>query len=258
MHGSSSFAGTDAQRLKEWEWALSNHDVRAIFCARGGYGLTRILDDIDISRLQKDPVWIVGFSDITAMHLALRKVQVASLHALMPVQYDYEGVSLSLDSLHTFLFNGKLEYNIGARTLQHGSTIAPVTGGNLSLITESLGTPTELDSSGCILFIEEIDEYLYKIDRMLNQLKRAGKFADIAGLILGDFSDMKDTSIPFGKTLEEIILSYVDPSIPVAMHLPMGHENYNLALPLNLPVHFAASRNAVNITCDHSHLHRVS
>ncbi len=252
------FAGTDGQRLEEWEWALSTPGIKAIFCARGGYGLTRIVDDIDLSALQQNPVWIVGFSDITALHLALKKRDLASLHALMPVQYGYEGVDKSLESLHTFLFDGKLNYTPDGKILQTGETIAPVVGGNLSLLAESLGTASEIESAGCILFIEEIDEYLYKVDRMMNQLRRAGKFENITGLILGDFSDIKDTAIPFGKTLDEIIHSYISPSIPVVMDLPMGHENFNLALPLNLPVHLCAGTDGITITCDHNLRHPVS
>jgi muramoyltetrapeptide carboxypeptidase len=252
------FAGTDEQRLEEWRWAFSQ-DVGAIFCARGGYGLTRVIDEIDFSPLLEHSKWIIGFSDITAMHMALQRLDFASLHALMPVQFEYPGTDESLKSLREFIFTGKIEYNLSSKAIQTGQAKAPVVGGNLSLLAESLGTPTEINTKGCILFVEEIDEYLYKIDRMLNQLNRAGKFQDIAGLIIGDFSDLKDTAIPFGKSLQQIISRYINhPGIPVVSHIPMGHENLNLALPLNLPLTLTVNSETTSIIYDHTHHHQVS
>ena len=234
---SGYFAGTDEERLDEWEQTIADPSVKAIFCARGGYGLTRIIDQLDLSIVRENPKWIVGFSDITAMHLALDHSNIASVHGLMPAQYGNAGVERSLDSLHEFLFKGKLNYRVNPHPAnQLGRVTAPVIGGNLSLLTESLGTPTEIHTDGRILFIEEIDEYLYKIDRMMNQLKRAGTFDYLKGVIIGDFSSMKDTEIPFGKDIIQLLSSYFTGDYPVAFGFPIGHENLNLALPLGIPL----------------------
>ncbi len=249
------FAGTDEQRLEEWRQAIADPSVKAIFCARGGYGLTRIIDKIDLDILRRNPKWIIGFSDITAMHLALDHADVASIHGLMPAQFGYEGVDASLKSLHDFLFKGKLHYQVTAdRNNRPGRVTAPVIGGNLSLLAESLGTKTEIHTDGRILFIEEIDEYLYKIDRMMNQLRRAGKFDYLKGVIIGDFSDMKDTQIPYGKSVEDLLMNYFDGNYPIAFRFPMGHENENLTLPLGLPLTLDVTESMSVLTLDNQSL----
>ncbi len=255
---SGYFAGSDEERLEEWRQALGDPAVKAIFCARGGYGLTRIIDRIDLSILRDYPKWIIGFSDITAVHLALDHKDVASIHGLMPAQYGNPGVEKSLSSLHDFLFDGRVNYHVDAFEMNRdGRVTAPVIGGNLSLLAESLGTPTEINTDGSILFIEEIDEYLYKIDRMMNQLKRAGKFEYLSGVIVGDFSDTKDTAIPFGSDIYELIASYLDGNYPVAYNFPMGHENHNLTLPMGLPLTLDVYEKRALLTLDNpSLLHR--
>ena len=234
---SGYFAGTDEERLEEWRQALWDPSVKAIFCARGGYGVTRIIDDLDLSVLRDNPKWIIGFSDITAVHLALDHANVASIHGLMPVQYGNPNVKASLESLYELLFEGNLHYHVEAHDLNRdGRVTAPVIGGNLSLLAESLGTKTEIHTDGRILFIEEIDEYLYKVDRMMNQLRRAGKFKYLKGVIIGDFTEMKDTQIPFGKDIYDLLQSYFEGDYPLAFNFPMVHEDHNLALPLVLPL----------------------
>ncbi|MCA6074418.1 S66 peptidase family protein [Fulvivirga sedimenti] len=252
------FAGTDEQRLEEWRQALADPAVKAIFCARGGYGLTRIIDQVELDILHKHPKWIIGFSDITAVHLALDHANVASIHGLMPAQYGYDNVGESLRSLHQFLFSGKLHYKIpSVPGNRPGRVTATVIGGNLSLLAESLGTKSEIHTDGRILFIEEIDEYLYKIDRMMNQLRRAGKFDRLKGVIVGQFSDMKDTQIPFGKSVEDILMSYFHGDFPVALNFPIGHENLNLALPFGLPLTLDITDQMSVLTLDNqSHLHQ--
>ncbi|WP_255518161.1 LD-carboxypeptidase [Fulvivirga sp. M361] len=228
------FAGTDRQRLEDFQQMIDLSSVNCIFCARGGYGMTRILDDLDLSPLQKSPKWIIGFSDITALHLALNKAGIESIHGLMPVQFDYVDSESSADQLRRLLFRGdgsisaqRNEYN------RNGTVSAPIVGGNLSLICDSLGTSSEVQTHDRILFLEEIDEYLYKIDRMLVQLKRAGKLDQLKGLVIGDFSNTKDTQIPFGKLLETVILEHVSNyDYPVAFNLPAGHEIPNFSIPL--------------------------
>ncbi len=249
------FAGSDQERLEEFQAFLDDSSVKAVFCARGGYGATRFVDRLNWKNSAATQKWIVGFSDITAIHLAATREGLGSVHGLMPAQYGYDGVDESLASLRDLLFyhtfTHELESNTGLTC--EGSVIAPVTGGNLSLLAESLGTPAEIDTRGKILFMEEIDEYLYKIDRMLNQLARAGKFEGLEGVIIGDFSDCQDTKIPFGKDIYGILERYFAKlRIPVASGLPLGHEPYNLALPLNVPVHMEVKASACKLSLAHS------
>lgn len=224
-------AGTDSERLEDFQSMVNDPEVKAIFCARGGYGSTRIVDEIDFTPLKKSPKWIVGFSDITAFHLRLTAMNIASIHATMPIFFGQEQAQSSVDSIRDILFEGRcdismppVEYN---RT---GKATGPVVGGNLSLITDSLNTPTEPDTDGRILVVEEVDEYLYKLDRMFTQLRRAGKLRALAGLLVGHMTDMKNPELAFGETVEEIVLHAVrDYAYPVAFSFPSGHENPNHA-----------------------------
>ncbi len=227
------FAGTDKDRLNDLQGALDDHDIKAVFCSRGGYGMSRIIDKINLSSVLNQPKWVIGFSDITALHLKLQQSGIESIHGLMPVQFEYDGVDKSIDSLKNLLFKGSINYNINANENNRAGTASgEFIGGNLSLLVDSLATSTELDTKGKIIFVEEIDEYLYKVDRMFNQLKRSGKLNEIKGLIIGDFSQMKDTSIPYGKNIEELILEYSGLfSGPIAFGFPVGHEAYHLAMP---------------------------
>ena len=239
------FAGSDDQRAGGFQEMLDDQEIKAIFCARGGYGVTRILDELDFSIFKNSPKWIVGFSDITALHLQLNKIDIQSVHGLMPVQFGYKGVEQSIDSLKAMLFGYRGQYSAEvSESSKGGKALAPIVGGNLSLICDSLGTNSEIDTNQKILFIEEIDEYLYKIDRMMTQLKRAGKLNDLRGVILGDFSLMKDTEIPLGLDIEELLLSYFkDLSIPVAVGFPAGHEPHHLALPISRMVEMKVLQN---------------
>jgi len=229
----SYLAGTDAERLEDFQQAINDANIKAIICARGGYGSTRIIDRLDFAPLTRYPKWVVGFSDITAIHLALFRYGMESIHGTMPVLFAKPDAGSSLSSLKEALFGSnvvliakKFERN------KPGSGRGEVVGGNLSLIVDSLGTPSEPDLCGKILILEEIDEYLYKIDRMLVQLKRSGKLHELAGLILGHFTDIQDTTLPFGESVEDIVLNAVsDYRYPVAFGFPTGHENPNLAWP---------------------------
>lgn len=244
------FAGTDKERLADFQSALNDQSVRAIFCARGGYGATRFVDQMQWP-ISGPPKWVIGFSDVTAIHLSAARAGWATVHGLMPAQYGYDGVDESLRSLHDLLFYHSFSREMPSKEALTipGSTTAPVIGGNLSLLAESLGTRTELDTSGKILFMEEVDEYLYKVDRMLNQLQRAGKFDNLAGVIIGDFSDMNDTEIPFGTDIYGVLSRYFnDKQIPVASGLPIGHERFNLALPLMTPVSIEVSQNVCRLS----------
>ena len=226
----SYLAGTDAQRLDDLQSLINNPDVHAIICARGGYGSTRIVDEIDFSPLLKAPKYIIGFSDITAIHLKLYSLGIQSIHATMPILFAKDSSRPSIESLKRMLM--EKPDRIQSATSKYsidGYGRGEVIGGNLSLINDSLGTSSEPDTEGKILVIEEIDEYRYKIDRMLTQLNRAGKLQQLAGLIIGYMTDIKDSELSFGESVEEIILHHVQSyNYPVAFGFPSGHENPNL------------------------------
>jgi muramoyltetrapeptide carboxypeptidase len=232
LFGSNNYlSAPDESRLSDLQTAIDDKSVKAIFCARGGYGTTRILDDVNFSSLQNQPKWVVGFSDITALHLALFKKEFVSVHGIMPVLFKRNDSASSVASLKDLLFTG--EFSIRSEASEHnriGDSTGQLIGGNLSLLVDSLGTKSELHTDNKILFIEEIDEYLYKIDRMLTQLKRAGKLKSLGGLIVGHLTDINDTGLSFGSSVFEIIKDAVkEYNYPVAFHFPSGHENPNFA-----------------------------
>ena len=228
------FAGTDAERLEDLQTALDDPETAAIICSRGGYGTVRIIDKIDFSGFRKHSKWLVGFSDITILHAAINKLGIATIHGAMPrFFFDDNGQSNeNLDSLMQLLKGNHAEYNIEAQPENRpGSCTAGIVGGNLSIMVSLLGTKYEIDTRGKILFIEDIDEYLYHTDRMMHQLKMAGKLDKLAGLVVGDFTDVKDNESPFGKTVHEIIGETVaDYNYPVCFGFPAGHDKRNLAL----------------------------
>ena len=227
----SYFAASDDSRLRDFQKMINDPEIAAIICARGGYGTTRILDKLNLQPLSLSPKWIVGFSDITALHLKLNMLRIESIHATMPILFSKEDSLPSIISLRETLF-GNTSALIGGsnNNNKHGSATAEVIGGNLSLLADSISTSGDADYSEKILIVEEIDEYLYKIDRMFTHLMRAGKLSRLRGLVVGHFSDIKDTTPGFGETVEEIILDKVDKfGYPVAFGFPIGHENPNLA-----------------------------
>lgn len=227
----SYLAGTDDQRLSDFQLMLNDDSVKAIVCARGGYGSTRILDQLDFSSFLKSPKWIVGFSDVTAFHLILARHSVTSVHGIMPILFSKPGALESIESLRSVLFGMPQHFIVNAHEAnRNGKGTGQLVGGNLSLILDSMGTPTEPDLDGKILVIEEIDEYLYKIDRMMVQLRRTGKLNNLRGLIVGHMTDVKDTTLKFGETINDIILNHSSPfQFPIAFHFPTGHECPNLA-----------------------------
>lgn len=246
---SGYFAGTDEDRKIDLQQMINDPEIKAIFCARGGYGLSRIIDSVDLDSLTSHPKWVIGFSDITALHLKLFTTGIESIHGLMPVQFGYEGVQESLKSLENLLFKESMQYEFGTSLMnKEGKVQGKLIGGNLSLIVDSLGTSTEIKTVDKILYIEEIDEFYYKIDRMFNQLRRAGKFVDVKGIIIGQFSDLKDTQIPFGQSLEQIVLHHLaDVQCPIAFGIPFGHESHNLAIPNGRLAHLEVSRQRVRL-----------
>lgn len=226
------FAGTDEQRLADLQAMLDNPEVKAIISARGGYGTTRILDHLNFDLFQQHPKWIIGFSDITALLCHVYKLGFESIHGIMPSLFNRPGSENAIDSLQQALFGEPLVYKTSKHVLNRfGEAEGIVIGGNISLLNTIIGTPSDVDFTGKILFVEEIDEYLYNLDRMLVQLKRSGKLAQLAGLLVGHMTDMRDNLIPFGKNAYEIILEHTAGySYPIAFDFPTGHEPHNLAL----------------------------
>jgi muramoyltetrapeptide carboxypeptidase len=227
----SYLAGSDDERLHDLQAFVNDKSVAAIICGRGGYGSTRIVDALSFSALKKHPKWIIGFSDITAIHTRLMKEGLHSIHGIMPILFSKSDSVESVESIRKILFEGKCKIECAAsRTNRNGSSVGQVVGGNLSLIVDSLGTKTEIDTNEKILLIEEIDEYNYKLDRMMTQLRRAGKLSNLNGLIVGHMTDIKDSDLEFGESFQEIVLNAVrEFSYPVAFQFPSGHENPNLA-----------------------------
>lgn len=234
------FAGTDEERAEDFQSMMDDGRVRAIVCNRGGYGAMRIIDRLDFSKFVEDPKWIVGFSDITVFHAHIqRNFNIETLHAKMPVNItSTDDSEPSLTTLKKALFGQELEYILPGSDLQRdGKAKGILTGGNLSILCNLLASPSEIDTSGKILFLEDVDEYLYHIDRMMMALKRAGKLARLAGLIVGSMTKMRDNDIPFGKTAEEIIMDAVQEyDYPVYFGFPAGHTEDNRALILGREV----------------------
>ena len=228
------FAGTDAQRTSDFQLALDNPTVKAIWCARGGYGLLRIIDALNFEKFKTHPKWIVGYSDVTVLHNALNNLGYESLHGMMCINLtdDATAIEQSVETLKAGLFGTLKNYEVeGHSENRPGTATGLLVGGNLSLLTAGLGSSTQLDTKGKLVFIEEIGEYKYHIDRQLQSLKRAGYFKDCAGVIVGDMSQIKTNDPSWGHSIEATILEVLnDTKVPVAFGFPAGHEFENRAL----------------------------
>lgn len=226
------FSGDDNQRTCELQRAINDPNVRAVWCARGGYGTTRIIDNVDFSPLLIDPKWIIGFSDITAIHVALFKLGIVSLHAPMPVNFNNRKMTMSAFNLTLSYLQGNFSPIKWETSLlnKEGISQGLLFGGNLSVLYSLRGTSFDIDTSQIIYFIEDVDEYLYHIDRMCNNFKMGNKFLKIKALLSGQFSKMKYNIIPFGKNAEEIISQYIPNNIVQAYNSPFGHIDFNLPL----------------------------
>jgi muramoyltetrapeptide carboxypeptidase len=227
------YAGTDQQRAADLQEAINDPETKVIIFARGGYGTVRILEKLDFSPLLKNPKWLVGFSDVTVIHSVLNKLGVASIHGAMPVFFiENKKPTRSFFSLMELLTSGKSQLEVKPHALNRAGTCSgELVGGNLSLIYALQGTPYQLETSGKILLIEDLSEYLYHLDRMMQNLRLAGQLKNLAGLIVGGFTDMKDNDSPFGKSAEEIILEAVhEYHFPVCFDFPVGHLPKNLAV----------------------------
>lgn len=243
-------AGSDEERREDFQSMIDDWEIKAIFCARGGYGSTRILEDIDFSSLNKSPKWIIGFSDITAFHLRLASLGIASIHGTMPIFFDQPEAKESVESIRKILFNGAAEIAFTREECNRsGIATGEVIGGNLSLIMDALHTTSDPATRNKILIIEEVDEYFYKLDRTFTQLRRLGKLEDLAGLLIGHMTGMKNSDLAFGETAAEIVLHSVrDYSYPVAFSFPSGHRNPNLAWVHGAPAMLEVSLNNVRLS----------
>ena len=244
------FAGTDELRASDMQQFLDDPNIKAIFAARGGYGTIRIIDRIDFSGFKKHPKWIIGFSDITVLHSHIQAVyKTESIHGQMPLTIP-DGSSVSLETLRKALFNEALDYNYtSAVKNRSGEANAVLIGGNLTLMVMMAGSVSEQDYSEKILFLEDVGEYLYSLDRMMWNLKRSGKLTYLKGLIVGSFTEMKDNDIPFGQTAEQIIMEHVKEfDFPVCFNFPAGHINDNRALIFGRKVNILVEEQNVSLT----------
>ncbi len=241
------FAGTDRQRAADLQEAIDDPETRAIICARGGYGTIRILEKLDFTALLKIPKWLVGFSDVTVLHAVLNKLGLATIHGAMPGFFiENKKPAQSFFSLMELLSSGKSLTEIKSSSLnRQGTCSGELAGGNLSLIFSLQGTPWQLETSGKILLIEDLSEYLYHLDRIMNNLRMTGQLKNLAGLVVGGFTDMKDNESPFGKSALEIIRESVEEyDFPVCFDFPVGHLPENLALMLGSNYRLEVSENS--------------
>jgi muramoyltetrapeptide carboxypeptidase len=233
------FSGTDNERVQDFQEALDNKNIKAIWSARGGYGSVRILDKLNFTEFIAHPKWIIGYSDITAFHNHIHNLGIETLHGMMATSLEEipEEISETKASFKKALFGEELKYSIPSSEdnrnaiLNAGEILkGQLIGGNLSILTSMLGSNSQLSTAGKILFIEEIGEYKYSIDRMLQSLKRAGYFTKVKAVIVGDMSSIKKNSTQWGSTIEQLILEVIPKNIPVLFDFPAGHEADNRAL----------------------------
>lgn len=237
-HQFNYFAGTDAERLEDFQQALDDDSVQAILCGRGGYGVSRIIDRIDWNKFKSNPKWIIGFSDITVFHShLLAQFNVASIHSSMAAAFDEDRYKNDyIQSIRKAITGEKLSFSCAPHEFNKpGEAIGELVGGNLSLLAHLIGSDSDVDTTDKILFIEDIGEYVYNVDRMLIQLERAGKLNRLKALIIGGFTDMKDTTTPFGQTAYEIINDKMQKyNYPVCYNFPVSHDIDNYALKVGV------------------------
>ena len=237
------YAGDDTQRLEDLQIMLDDPEIKAIICARGGYGTVRIIDLLDFSTFLQHPKWICGFSDITVLHSHIHtQLQIATLHSPMIINITPEHQEANKSLIH-LLEGGKMNYTFAPHPLNRTGTAEGVlVGGNLSLLHTMAGTLSDISTAGKVLFIEDLEEYLYHIDRMMLNLKRTNKLRDLSGLIVGGMSNMNDNAIPYGKTAEEIIAEHCkDYHFPVCYGFPAGHIALNQSLKIGATVKLQVS-----------------
>ena len=230
-------AGTDEQRAADFQTQMDNPNIKAIWCMRGGYGTVRMIDLLDFTKFKQNPKWIVGFSDVTVIHSYLNTINIASIHAAMPITVARASAE-SIETLRKSLFGESLEYQLPFDPANRlGTAKGELVGGNLSILYSMMGSNAQIDCKGKILFIEDLDEYLYHVDRMMMSLKRCGCFDGLKALVVGTMTKMNDNDIPWGKNANQIIEDVVkNYSFPVLYNFPAGHFRDNRALILGKQV----------------------
>jgi muramoyltetrapeptide carboxypeptidase len=243
------FAGDDEQRAKDMQRFIDDDSIKAIIAARGGYGTIRMIDKVDFGNFARHPKWLVGFSDITILHAhLLSNYNIQTIHGQMPVNIP-DASSKSLETLRKALFGEEFRYEFASLdNNQSGEAKGVLIGGNLSLLMAVSGSVSDMDYSGKILFIEDVGEYLYAIDRMIRTLDRAGKLKKLAGLIVGSFTEIKDNDIPFGQTVNQIIMDVVAGyGYPVCFDFPAGHVPDNRSLILGRNISLSVRDSSVTV-----------
>ncbi len=246
------FSGTDEERLNDFQRMMDDKNIDAILCGRGGYGMVRIIDQLDFTKFTRHPKWIIGFSDITVFHSHLfSNYKIASLHAPMAAAFnDGEFKNQYIQSLHDALLGKKTDYTTEGNILdQEGKAKGILVGGNLSLLVNLIGTQSDINTENKILFIEEVGEYIYSVDRMMYQLKRSNKLENLKGLIIGRFSETKDTTIPFGQKIEYAIKDLVKVyHYPICFGFPVSHDKENYALKIGIKYKLNVEKTFVKLT----------
>jgi muramoyltetrapeptide carboxypeptidase len=246
------FAGTDEQRLLDFQKMLDEPKVKAIILARGGYGTVRIIDKIDFSLFAKTPKWILGYSDATVLHSHISKYfEIATMHCPMAFNFNANSATIeAIQSIRKSLFGENLVYDFEPHFLnRNGISEGILTGGNLSIIYSLTGTSSQIDTRGKILFLEDLDEYLYHVDRMMMNLKRSGLLSGLKGLVVGGMTEMKDNKIPYGLTAEEIIFDSVkEYDYPVCFNFPAGHIENNFAIKFGKSVKLEVNEKGSSIS----------
>ncbi|MEI8074638.1 MAG: LD-carboxypeptidase [Bacteroidota bacterium] len=240
------FSGTDEERAADLQAMLNDKSVNAILCGRGGYGVSRIIDRIDLKVFKKNPKWLIGFSDITVLHAALySQVKYASIHSSMAGAYNDGGAENEfIQSLRKALKGQLANYSCPPHAFNHlGKATGELVGGNLSLVVNMIGTKTAYQTKNKILFIEDLGEYIYHIDRMFLQLKRAGFLEGLAGLVIGGFTEMKDTTVEFGMTVYETLNEHLkEYNYPICFDFPVSHDTPNYALKVGVKHELAVTK----------------
>lgn len=231
------FSGTDLERLADLQEGLDHPEAKAIWCVRGGYGCIQIADGLQWAQFIREPKWLIGFSDICVLHHQIQTLGFQSMHATMALNIE-KNSALAKQRLHELLFGQKKSFQIPANNFNKlGSAGGLLIGGNLSIVFSMLATPERYNFSECILFIEDLAEHLYHIDRMLHALRKSGALEQINGLIIGGMTDLEDTDVPFGKSLEALILAHFTyRKIPICFDFPAGHIDDNQAILLGASV----------------------
>ena len=244
----NQLAGSDEQRAADLQEQLNNPNIKAIWCARGGYGTVRVVDLIDFTAFKKSPKWLVGFSDVTVLHNHLNTMGYKSIHGIMPISLA-KASKEAIESLRLSLFGQPLQYAIDPHPMNRlGKATGQLVGGNLSILYSVLGSPSAIDCTDKILYIEDLDEYLYHIDRMMMNLKRNGCLESLKGIIVGSMTDMKDNDIPWGKNALEIVQDVTKQyNIPVIFNFPAGHIHDNRALILGNNVTIEVTENCSTV-----------